>query len=480
MTSRLGITGFGGYVPRIRISRAAIAAAHRWMAPSAGTPKGCRALGAWDEDVLTMAVEAARDALPRGERRYDMRALFLVSTRFPFTDVQNATLVAGALDLSANVRTVDLGYSQRAATSGLLAALQSDVSPTMFVASDMPCAKPASAQELMYGAGAAALSLGSEDVLARLIGTASLSAHFVDHFRVAEHDYYWEERWIRDEGYLKLIPPTVMEALRSAGTAASAVDHLVLASPLREMGTTIAQAIGVAPAAAADSLSEICGYAGSAHALLMLVHTLERAQAGQIILWIGFGQGCDALVFRVEEAIDSFRPARGVVSSLADRLVYEDYLRLLSYRGEVELDWGMRAERSIKTALSEQYRSRGQLLRFAAGRCAACGAVQFPQLPYCVNPSCTAPAAQFDQVPLYDAPAHVANFTTDWLSYHPSPPLVGGQIQFENGAKLLMEVVDVAAGTIRVGAPVRMVFRIKDTDRSRGYTRYFWKATMAG
>ena len=55
-----GITGYGGYVPRLRMQRSAISAAHRWMAPGL-RGKGHRAFCSWDEDSITMAVEAARD-----------------------------------------------------------------------------------------------------------------------------------------------------------------------------------------------------------------------------------------------------------------------------------------------------------------------------------------------------------------------------------------------------------------------------------
>ena len=35
---------------------------------------------------------------------------------------------------------------------------------------------------------------------------------------------------------------------------------------------------------------------------------------------------------------------------------------------------------------------------------------------------------------------------------------------------------DLPPGEIEVGMDVRMVFRIKSIDRSRGFVRYFWKA----
>ena len=60
----VGITGYGAYVPRLRLQRAAAAKANAWLAPNLmGKAKGERAMANWDEDAITMAVEAARDAL---------------------------------------------------------------------------------------------------------------------------------------------------------------------------------------------------------------------------------------------------------------------------------------------------------------------------------------------------------------------------------------------------------------------------------
>jgi uncharacterized OB-fold protein len=150
---------------------------------------------------------------------------------------------------------------------------------------------------------------------------------------------------------------------------------------------------------------------------------------------------------------------------------------MLSFQGNIQLEWGMRAEKDVKTALSEQYRSLPQLGAFMAARCEKCGTVQFPQLSYCVNPRCTAPASGFSHVSLIDEPAKIFTFTADWLSYHASPPLYVGFVQFDNGARVLMEIVDVGPNGLKVGMPVRMVYRVKDHDKLRGYKRYFWKAT---
>ena len=476
-----GIKRFGGYVPRLRIDRSAIAEAHKWMAPGLrGQAKGSRAFLSWDEDAVTMAVEAARDCLADAGAG-KIEALHLASTSLPYADLQHASLVASALRLPEDIASSDGGFSQRAGTSGLLQALKAG-EDALFVATAAPVAKPASTQEMSYGAGAAAFLLGTgDDVVAKLIGSASVTAPFVDHYRAAHsrYDYFWEERWVRDEGYAKLAPKAIEAALAKTGLAIADIDHFVMPSMQRGAADAVAKKIGFV-GKLADGLENGVGYAGAAHALLMLAHLLEQAVAGDKILVVGFGQGADALLFEVTGSIGTARPRRGVSGAIADGVATESYLRMLSFHGGIDLEWGMRSEKNGKTALTEQYRSVDQIAGLVAGKCRKCGTVQFPQLEYCVKPECTAPAGQFEDLSLVDEPSQVLTYTADWLSYHPAPPLYVGFAQFENGARILMEVVDVDAQGLEVGTPLRLTYRIKERDRVRGYNRYFWKATPIG
>jgi 3-hydroxy-3-methylglutaryl CoA synthase/uncharacterized OB-fold protein len=472
-----GILSYGAYIPRLRLAREAIALAHEWMAPSLKRgASGTRAFAAWDEDSITMAVEAARDAAPApGDR--DVEALTLASTTFPYADLQNAAIVAMALGLPSDLRTSDEGSSQRAGVAGLARALAGG-SPALFIASDKPCAKPASPQEMLYGAGAVAFRLGTGPVIATLESSASITSLFVDHFRSAEsrYDYYWEERWVRDEGYSKLIPRAVQQALEKAGLEISDIDQLVFGSPLAGGAKAVARAVGF-DGVITGGLDSSCGYAGVAQSLLLLALALETAKPGQRIMVIGFGAGAEALILRVGDGIEDLPKRRGVSGSLANDIVTHAYLKMLSSYGELSPDWGMRAEKDGKAALTTLYREQEQLLTFNAGRCDRCGTVQFPQLAYCVKPGCGAPSGHFQQISLADEAAMVVTVTADWLSFHPSPPLYVGLVQFDAGARVLMEVVDVGPNGVRVGARVRPVFRIKEPDRVRHFNRYFWKAS---
>ena len=104
--------------------------------------------------------------------------------------------------------------------------------------------------------------------------------------------------------------------------------------------------------------------------------------------------------------------------------------------------------------------------------------MQFPRLAILRQPDLRrAGARRFATTLSADEPAKLVTYTADWLSYNPAPPLHVGFVQFESGARLLMEIVDVGQEGIAIGMPLRAVFRIKERDRRRGYNRYFWKMT---
>src|SRR5262249_33695575 len=203
-----GIVAFGAYIPRLRLTRRAIAEANAWFNPALNAQaKGERAICNWDEDAVTMAVEAARDALAERDRG-TIGALQFASTSFPFADRLNAGIVAEALNLNKEVAALDVAASQRAGTSALIAASRGG-GRTLVVAADKRRTRSASPLEMSVGDGAAAILVGEGEPAARLIGAASHTADFIDHYRGEDtaFDYQWEERWIRDAGYLKIVPP---------------------------------------------------------------------------------------------------------------------------------------------------------------------------------------------------------------------------------------------------------------------------------
>ncbi|MDB5974192.1 MAG: hypothetical protein JWR07_952 [Nevskia sp.] len=476
MQSVSGIRSFGAFIPRRRLQRAAIAAAHAWAFPGLkGQAKGERSMCGWDEDVITMAVEAGRDCL-RGSSPAALGGLTLASTTAPYADLNNAVLVGAALQLSSQASNADAGGSTRAGLSALIDACRiSGAGDRMVIASEKRLAKPGSLQEMQYGCGAGAVTVGTgDDVIARFLGSETVSVPFFDHFRKAgqDFDYAWEERWVRDEGIAKIVPQAVGRLLKRLDLAPERVAHFGMSGGPLKGDVAVAKALKLRPECVVPDLQPQVGDTGTAQPLLLLIGALERAQPGDIIVVASFAQGCEVVAFEMLRAPPA-SGRRGLAGSIAARIEETAYLKLLSNDGHVDLDWGMRAETDHKTALTQLYRSSDQIFGFVGGLCSACGTVQFPRLPTCVK--CGKPDTQTPQS-LADEPAKIATYTADWLQYSPAPPLYMGLVQFESGARVLMEIVDVGPGGIDVGTPLAMTFRMKERDRLRGWDRYFWKA----
>lgn len=472
-----GILAYGAYLPRRRLQRRAIIEANGWFDTSLRSlGRGERAMANWDEDPITMAVEAARDALGEQDRAA-IQSLCFASTTAPFLDRLNAGVVAAALNLPETLGATDTMGSQRAGTSALLEAL-AGARTTLVVAAEQRRAKAASPLELTCGDGAAAMLVGAGDPVAVLVGSASSTADFVDHFRTGEsvYDYRWEERWVRDLGLLKLVPPTIQRCLAQAGIDAAGVTHFCLPTTVAKGADAVARAVGIPASAVRDNLQANCGDTGTAHPLLMLADALENAQAGDVILVASFGQGADALLLRVTDRIASIAPRRGVRGHLARRREETSYTRFAAFRAILDLEHGMRAEVDKQTSLSYQWRHRAAITALAGGRCTHCGTPQFPVSRICVAPGCHAIDTQ-EPYAFADRIGRIASYTADQLSYAPDPPACYGMITFAEGGRWMMDFTEIDAAELAVGREMRMRFRIKDIDRQRGFRRYFWKAS---
>jgi 3-hydroxy-3-methylglutaryl CoA synthase len=482
MMGTQGITGYGAYIPRLRLARKAVVQANAWFAPQfASRAKGARAMANWDEDPITMAVAAARDCLGADEDRSRVKGIYLASCTLPFADRLNSGIVAEALTLSDAVDAQDIVGSQRAALSALTSALTRAATSEgdwLVLSADSRKTRAATAQELDYGDGAAAVMVGSNAVIAEFLGAGTVSVDFIDHFRLAgeEVDYQWEERWVRDEGIGKLMPRAIAEALRNASVTPGDVDHFIFPSTISKIDAQLAKACGIKPAALVDTLAAEVGDTGTPHALLLLAHVLERASPGQLILVSQFGSGAQAMVFRVTGDIGRFKPHRGVTHWLARGAEETNYTKFLAFKRQLELDRGMRGEQDKKTALSTLYRHKDAIMGLVGGRCETTGEVHYPPSRISYTPG--APALDTQRpYKLAERQATVLSWSAEFLSYYPSPPQFYGQVDFDGGGRLLMEFTDLAQGEVATGTRMDMVFRIKDLDEKRGFVRYFWKAT---
>ena len=174
--------------------------------------------------------------------------------------------------------------------------------------------------------------------------------------------------------------------------------------------------------------------------------------------------------------MDQRAGAQGLQACLDNRLHEDNYFKFLAFNGLITMEHGIRAETDKNTGLTTAYRNRALTTSFIGGKCRDCGTPQIPAAPICVNPTCAAVDSQ-DEYPFADASAVLRSYTSDRLTYSPSPPAWYGMVQFQEGGRIMIDFTDVQAERgLEVGMPMRMVFRVRDYDHKRGFRRYYWKA----
>ena len=466
---QMGIAAMGGYLPMLRLDRKLAAKELAWS--GLAMPRtGFRAVAGWDEDPVTMAVEAARSLVGSPPK-----ALRFASTSAYFTDRAQGALLVDALALPTSVRTTDLANCRRAGTSALLDGLLSG-QEEIVVAAEKRGTQPGSAAQFAYGDGAAAIRTGQghgSGPAARLAGHASLTSDFVDRYTSRDHPtpYAYEERFVRDTAVEKLLLPAIEAACAAAGIGTAAIAHAACVEPVANCWKAVAKRLRCAAPNHCESLAEAAGDLGAAHPLFALGMAFAAAKPGDFVLLAGFGSGVDALVFEVTSPVPG---ASEMAALLAEGEVIRDFVRFLNLTGAVSLDWGMRAEFEQKAQATVLERVGRDTIGFIGGRDSADN-VQFPKSAIPVNPAIEGPEPLSD-VRLADDEASIVSVTADRLNFSLDPPFDFGLVQFDNGARVLMEMVDRPSGGFKVGDRVRMRLRIKAQNIRLGFRTYFWKA----
>jgi|SRR6056297_662849 len=476
-----GICSYGGYVPRYRLNRGLIYQAMGWMNPAnIANAGGEKSVANFDEDSITMAVAAGMDAL-RGIDRASVGGVYFASTTMPYKERLNAGIVNAALGLNDQIRAADFSGGIKCATTALLAALEGvetkRVDNILVTAADNRLGKPASPQELIFGDAGASVTVGTDDVIAEFKDAYSVTYDFVDHYRgeFAQFDRQWEDRWIRDLGFMQILPEAVNGLLEKTGLTISDFSKVVYPCHYGAARKGLNKKLGIAPEADQDNLQNQVGETGSPHGLLMLIGALENANPGDKILLVSFGSGCDAMFFEVTDNIKKLSKRYGLSGSLANKADLDNYTKYLVWRDILPGDAGLRSEEDMWTRWSQLWRKRREVLGLWGTKCKKCGTPQYPTQRVCVNPECGA-VGEMEPYCFSDKKGKIASFTGDNLAASLNPPAIYGQVIFEEGGKYMFDFTDCDLESLSTGMAVEMSFRRKYRDQKRDIAGYFWKA----
>jgi hydroxymethylglutaryl-CoA synthase len=464
----IGIVSYGSYVPYRRLERAAIAQV-------LGVPaeKGERAVASFDEDSVSMAAEAARDAL-RTAGGTSIDSLVFATTTPAYADKLNAALVGAAIRLPLELRAADTTGSVRAGLSAILQAadaVRGGARHALAAIADARLAAPEAKAERTNGDGAAAFVLGTERVIAEIIASASLTREFLDGWRQADEPFphSWEERFALTQAHTPLLAKVVQAALEKAGVTPADLATVVLDCPNARAVVDVVKRLKIDPAKLADSLALTVGQTGAAHAGLLLANVLATAKAGDRILVAVAADGADAVVLRVTEAIATFKQPRSV-GRLIESKGKVGYGTYLKWREILPTEPPRRPD-PARPGAPPMLRAAAWKYGFVGSRCTACGTPQLPPQRVCVR--CSA-KDRMEPYPFADRQARVATFTLDRLAFSMNPPTVSVVLDFDGGGRFLCEMTDCDPAQVQIGDEVEMTFRRMFT--ADGVINYFWKA----
>lgn len=465
----IGITGTGVYIPYYFISRATIA--QQW---DAAPRKGVRSLCNADEDSVTMAAEAATNCL-RAVGREGVDGLFFASTTAPYAEKSHASILAKVCDLPDSCETADFLAATRAGLSAVrsaYASVKAGLCRSVLVAgADQRNGYPKSQQEMNFGDAAAALTIGSDKVLAEIAEFESVGVEIHDSWRNVKDDYLrsGEGRFVKSKGYSYALKEVVKRLMSRRNLTAQSISKLILPGETAKEQLGTAKALGFSPEQLQDSLLESVGDCGTAQPLLLLTAALETARPGDLILCCAYGSGAEATLLKVTENVPEMRNRGELGKYLSARRELSGYPRFLSFRGLIEAEPG--EPYKINPSGSAYWREQNSILSLHGSRCRKCGQIMFPinRICYCCHSK-----DDFDEVRLYDRSFSLFTFSIDRLAGRSDDPVIGQAVAEDGeGTRIYMLITDFREEDIRVGMKLEFTFR--KMHNLGDFVNYYWK-----
>ena len=341
----VGIVGYGAYIPRFRLPASEVARV--WKGGEASLPIKEKAVPGIDEDVITMSIEAARNALARARiSPSEIRAVWVGSESHPYAVKPTSTVVAEAIGATPHTQAADWEFACKAGTEAVQAAIgfvgSGMAEYALSIGMDTAQGRPGDALEYTAGAGGAAILLGpAGDSLAVFQGSYSYATDTPDFWRRADEKYPEHgERFTGEPAYFKHITEAGRALMELLGTRPEDYRYAVFHQPNTKFPQRVAKSLGFKPEQfEAGLLVPVIGntYAGSA--LVGLTAILDEAGPDEHILLVSYGSGAgsDAFSLRTTGHLAERRGLAPTTRDYIDRRTEIDYATYARYRGKLTL-----------------------------------------------------------------------------------------------------------------------------------------------
>ncbi len=343
----VGIVGYGSYLPRYRIKAEEIA--HQWGMDPETIKRGLllkeKTVPAPDEDTVTIAVEASRNALKRaGIDPGEIGAVYVGSESHPYAVKPSGTIVAEALGITPEVHIADYEFACKAGTEAMWVGYSivkaGEVKYALSVGADTSQGAPGDALEYSASAGGSAFIFGGEGVVAEVVETYSYTTDTPDFWR-REGAFYPRHggRFTGEPAYFKHILGAGRGIMQKAGLKPADFAYAVFHMPNGKFPLTVGKRLGFLREQLDPGwIVPLMGNTYSGSSPTGLSATFDVSKPGELILLVSFGSGAgsDAFVFRMTERINEVREKAVKVKELLEYSpIYLNYGLYAKFRGKI-------------------------------------------------------------------------------------------------------------------------------------------------
>jgi hydroxymethylglutaryl-CoA synthase len=338
---QVGIVGYGAYVPRFRLPGAEVARV--WTGGLSGSPVTEKAVAGPDEDVITMSIEAARNALARAQvDPLEIRAVWVGSESHPYAVKPTSTIVAESIGTSPNIQAADWEFACKAGTEAVQASIGLVGSGmgayTLSIGMDTAQSRPGDALEYTAASGGAALLIGrAEEACAVYQGSYSFVTDTPDFWRRADESFPSHgERFTGEPAYFNHTMSAAQTLMEMMGTTAADYTYAVFHQPNVKFPQRAAANLGFKDEQIKTGLlSGEVGNVYSGSCMLGLTAILDVASPGDRILMVSYGSGAgsDAFDILVTERIRGIAERAPKTRDYITRRTPIDYATYCRYRG---------------------------------------------------------------------------------------------------------------------------------------------------
>lgn len=338
-----GIIGYGVYIPIYRIKISEIA--NVWKKDPEEITSGLhiteKAVPAFDEDAITMGVEAGKAALNMtGISEKEIGSVYIGSESHPYAVNPTSTSVAEYLSIGNDYFAADLEFACKAATAGIQITLglldSGKINYGLVIGSDAAQGKPHDVLEYTAASTACAYILGNKksEIIAQILETSSYSSDTADFWRRDGEKYPSHfGRFTGEPAYFNHVLTEGQKLLKKSGLVPSDFSYCVFHMPNGKFPRIAAKKLGFSKEQLGPSLMvDTIGNPYSASSLLGLAAVLDIAKPGQKIFFVSYGSGAgsDGFILQTKkELLEKRKKNKPLLQQMKKKIYisYPEYLK---------------------------------------------------------------------------------------------------------------------------------------------------------